>query len=336
MTPQIRLKTPSVEWPTLFICFLCYAGFAVATLCTHLLGYTLAAGVLVLALTLYSSFHHEVTHGHPFRLPWANLVLVFPALGWMIPYPRFRDTHLAHHHDPSLTDPYDDPETNFVDPAEWRRWSSARHALYRWNNTLLGRMAFGPAITLAVFYKQDLRAISKGDRNIARAYLFHATGLLPVLVWLLWLGQMPLWLYAASVYLSLSVLKIRTFLEHRAHEKARCRSVIIEDRGLLSFLFLKNNLHAVHHSSPDVPWYQLQEQYEARREAYQARNGGYVYRSYHEIFSQHFLKAKDPVPHSLWPGFIAEPRHLPEKSPTFNSERHLPDPCLIRIDQEQT
>jgi fatty acid desaturase len=38
-----------------------------------------------------------------------------------VPYLRFRDTHLAHHHDPNLTDPYDDPESNFQDPAVWAR-----------------------------------------------------------------------------------------------------------------------------------------------------------------------------------------------------------------------
>lgn len=320
MTRQDRPKTLFVEWPTLLICFLCYAGFAIATLCTHVLGYALSAGLLVVSLTLYSSFHHEVTHGHPFKVRWANHILVFPALGWMIPFLRFRDTHLAHHHDPSLTDPYDDPETNFIDPVVWRRWHRLRRELYRWNNTLLGRMLVGPAITLTVFYTQDARALLKGDRHITRAYLLHVAGLLPVLAWLIWVGQMPLWIHALSVYLSLSVLKIRTFLEHRAHEKARCRSVIIEDRGPLSFLFLKNNLHAVHHISPDIPWYQLQKHYENRRAAFQARNGGYVYRSYRQIFAQYFLKAKDPVPHSLWPQNTADTVHLSEHSEGFDAK----------------
>lgn len=296
----------AVEWPTLLICLLCYGGFAVSTAGSDVIGLPLACLILTLSLTLYSSFHHEVSHGHPFRSPRLNLVLVFPALGWMIPYPRFRDTHLAHHHDPSLTDPYDDPETNFVDPAVWNRWSRPRKRLYLWNNTLLGRMVLGPLITLVVFYKSDFEAVAKGDRGVMQAYLFHAFGLLPVVLWLLWFGTIPLWLYAPAVYLSLSILKIRTFLEHRAHEKARCRSVIIEDRGLLSFLFLKNNLHAVHHANPQVPWYQLQARYDAKRQAHQERNGGYVYRSYRQIILEYLLRAKDPVPHNHWPGLVTD------------------------------
>ena len=44
-----------------------------------------------------------------------NAALVFPALSFTIPYMRFRDTHLAHHVDSRLTDPYDDPESCYLD-----------------------------------------------------------------------------------------------------------------------------------------------------------------------------------------------------------------------------
>ncbi len=29
--------------------------------------------------------------------------------------------HMAHHRDAILTDPYDDPESNYLDPAVWAR-----------------------------------------------------------------------------------------------------------------------------------------------------------------------------------------------------------------------
>lgn len=260
----------------------------------------ISAIILVLALALYSSLNHEVLHGHPFKNERLNTALVFPALGLLIPYFRFRDTHLAHHHDPTLTDPYDDPESNFVDPAVWETWSVARKMLYKWNNTLLGRILIGPIISMWGFYKQDGIEILQGNKPIKDAYVFHFFGLIPLLLWWLAVADMPVWLYLVCVYVSHSVLKIRTFLEHCAHEKARCRSVIIEDCGLLSFLFLKNNLHAVHHACPSLPWYQLQPFYEARRAAFLERNGGYAYRSYTQIARLFLLKAKDPVPHSLW------------------------------------
>ncbi|ABG30185.1 Fatty acid desaturase [Roseobacter denitrificans OCh 114] len=289
-----------VQWPTLLVCLCCYGGVAGSTLYAEILGPVLAGLVLTLSLTLFSSFNHEVLHGHPFRSRHANTALVFPAMGLVIPYMRFRDTHLAHHHDPSLTDPYDDPESNYVDPAVWCRWSVARRRVYAWNNTLLGRMLIGPIIGLLTFYEGDARRIRQGDRDVIRAYLFHFAGLIPVVFWLVWMSEMPFWLYAIAVYASLAILKIRTFLEHQAHEKARCRSVIIEDRGPLSVLFLKNNLHAVHHAHPTLPWYRLQGFYDKRRAVVLTRNGGYVYRSYMQIAGLFLLKAKDPVPHSQW------------------------------------
>ncbi|MBW4706668.1 fatty acid desaturase [Roseobacter sp. YSTF-M11] len=298
MYAQLR----SIEWPTLAIGVMCYVGFAIATTCFDVLGASAAGLILTLSLTLYSSFSHEVLHGHPFRDARVNTAMVFPALGLAIPYPRFRDTHLAHHHDPALTDPYDDPETNFVDPAIWAGWCGIRRALYRWNNTLLGRILVGPAIGLGTFYKADFKAMMSGERNIINAYAFHIMGLVPVAIWWITVSNMPLWLYVVCAYFSHSILKIRTFLEHRAHEKARCRSVIIEDRGLLSFLFLKNNLHAVHHACPRMPWYQLQGYYNARRAEFLARNGGYAYRSYGQIARLFLFRAKDPVPHNLWQG----------------------------------
>lgn len=317
-------KPMLVQWPTLVIFCLCYAGFAVSTLFYGTLG-VLGAGILLtVALTLFSSFSHEVLHGHPFRSETLNSLLVFPALGLLVPYLRFRDTHLAHHHDPSLTDPYDDPETNYVDPAVWVTWSPVRRRVYQLNNTLLGRMFLGPVIGLATFYAQDLKAVLTGNRRVIDAYLFHLAGLIPVLWWLLSVSTMPFWVYVGAVYASHSILKIRTFLEHCAHDKARCRSVIIEDSGLLSLLFLNNNLHSVHHASPTVPWYRLPRLYAAKREAYLKRNGGYAFRSYREVMSLFLFKAKDPVPHTLMP---MSP--LPENDPVLGSEQLRPTERLM-------
>ncbi|MDH5531470.1 MAG: fatty acid desaturase, partial [Paracoccaceae bacterium] len=114
-------------------------------------------------------------------------------------------------------------------------------------------------------------------------------------------ANMPVWAYILSAYGALSILKIRTFLEHRAHERARGRSVVVEGGMILPFLFLNNNLHCVHHSKPQVAWYKLPAVYAAGRDEYLRRNDGYRFSSYGEIFRRYFLKTKDPVPHPLWP-----------------------------------
>ncbi|MEL7174203.1 MAG: fatty acid desaturase, partial [Pseudomonadota bacterium] len=102
-----------------------------------------------------------------------------------------------------------------------------------------------------------------------------------------------------GTYGGLSLLRIRTFLEHRAHERAAGRSVIIEDGGPLALLFLNNNLHALHHAAPRVAWYRLPALYRVRREEILRRNRGYRFGSYAEIFAAYFFRAKDPVAHPL-------------------------------------
>jgi fatty acid desaturase len=71
--------------------------------------------------------------------------------------------------------------------------------------------------------------------------------------------------------------------------------------GRLAFLFLNNNLHVVHHMHPKLPWYRLPRIYWNNREAYLGRNAGYSYPGYGAIFRAHLWRAKDPVPHPLYP-----------------------------------
>lgn len=295
-----RMRQPVAEWPTLGLLGLCYALWALATApvaaWSPLAGIALAA----VAIALHSSLTHEAVHGHPFRAPALNAALVFPALGLFVPYGRFRDQHLAHHRDPIITDPYDDPESNYLDPAVWGRLPGPLRALLRANNTLLGRIVLGPAIGLAIFLGRDLRAMLRGDRAVARAWGWHLAALAPVAAWLAWAGAMPAWAYVLAAYAGMGLLKIRTFLEHRAHEQARARTVIIEDRGPLALLFLNNNLHVVHHMHPGVPWYRLPAVYRANRDRYLARNDGYVFRSYGQVFARFLWRAKDPVAHPLY------------------------------------
>jgi len=291
-----------VEWPTVALIAACYVVWALGT--TWMAGFWLPLGmaVTVLALALHSSIQHEVLHGHPFPGRFWNAVTVFPALGLVYPYGRFRDLHLEHHRDERLTDPYDDPESNFMDPAVWQGLSPAAKTLLRMNNTLAGRMALGPAIGTWSFLRGDLRALRAGDRAVARDWLLHLAGFVPVAWWLATVAQMPAWAYLASAYAALSVLKIRTFLEHRAHEIARGRSVVVEHGGILGFLFLNNNLHAVHHAKPSQAWYRLPAIWRENRAEFLRRNEGYLYPSYGDIFRRHFLRAKDPVPHPLYRG----------------------------------
>ena len=290
-----------VEWPTLALIVMAYAVWAIGLFWLPVLWMPLAFAAVLAGIVLNSSLQHEVLHGHPFPgHAIAGAALVYPALNLCIPYERFRDTHLKHHLDSNLTDPYDDPESNYMDPGVWQGLNAPLRAVLRANNTLFGRILLGPAISQVVFMKSDLREIRGGDRLVLRAWAGHLVSVVAIL-WLVALSPMPVWLYLIAAYLGLGVLKIRTFLEHQAHEKVRGRTVVIEDRGPLAFLFLNNNFHVVHHMHPRLPWYRLPGLYFANREKYLNRNDGYRFRNYAEVFRAFFWRAKDPVPHPLWP-----------------------------------
>lgn len=275
-----------------------FAGWILITLWAEALSAWVSIPLLALLLTLHSSLQHEALHGHPTRHSRINEALVFLPFGLFIPYRRFRDEHLLHHYDPNLTDPYDDPESNYLHPQDWvclPRWM--QHVL-RFNNTLLGRMLIGPAISLYRLYATDARSIARKP-SVRRAYLLHFLGLICVYAWLLNVATIPLGHYLIGSYLALSILKIRTFLEHQAHERSCSRSVIITDRGLLAFLFLNNNYHLVHHANPTLAWHQLPKAFAAKRDSYLARNEGYLFTNYREVMQKHLLRSKDPVAHPL-------------------------------------
>jgi fatty acid desaturase len=297
---ELRRNLPTVEWPTLLLLVTTYGLWALGT--TTIYGAMPLAGILLTGLCIgqFSSLQHEILHGHPFRSRRLNEALAFPALTLTVPYGRFRDTHLAHHHDPILTDPYDDPESNYVDPAVWARLSGAIKPLFRFNNTLLGRITLGPILGNVLWLSSEARLLWQGAPGVRRDWLLHLGGLALLALWLV-PAAMPWWAYLASAFLGHALLKIRTYLEHRAHTAARARTVIVEDRGPLALLFLNNNLHVVHHMHPEVPWYRLPALYAGNRDHYLRRNDGYVYSSYAQIFRKHLLRAKDPVPHPLMP-----------------------------------
>ena len=295
-----RFNWAGVEWITLGLIVACYLAWWVALWWLPELNGALAVLVVGVLIAFHASLTHEVLHGHPFRSKFANEMTMFLPLNLFIPYNRFRDTHLAHHRDALLTDPYDDPESNFLDPAVWQSMPMWKRALYRVNNTLLGRIVVGPAIGQTCFTVNDVRAMARGEGAVIWAWFLHVPGV-ALVIWAVMASPMSVWAYVLAAYFGLGLLKIRTFLEHRAHEKSRARTVIIEDRGPLAWLFLFNSLHVVHHMHPGASWYDLPRLYRSGKDRYLASNDAYVFRSYGQVFRQYFLRAKDPVPHPLWP-----------------------------------
>ncbi|WP_170477866.1 fatty acid desaturase [Ruegeria arenilitoris] len=298
---MVESSTPkSPEWGTFVLIVACYLSWMAVVFWLADWSLLLAVPTMGLVAAMHSSLTHEALHGHPFRAKWMNETLMALPLTLFVPFNRFRDLHLAHHQDANLTDPYDDPESNYLDPKVWASLSQWQQRLFKINNTLLGRITLGPAIGQSAFLREEWKGFLNGDRAVLLAWALHIPGVVIVLSIVAY-SSMPVWTFVLAAYLGLGLVKIRTFLEHRAHEKSRARTVIVEDRGFLAFLFLNNNLHVVHHMNPSAPWYRLPALYQTGKERYLACNEAYVYRSYGQIFREYFLRTKDPVSHPLWP-----------------------------------
>ncbi len=284
------------EWPTCLALLACYGVWAMCLVAYPAIG--IAAFVpMALAVAFHSSLQHEILHGHPTRNPRLNEALVWLPLGLFIPYRRFRDLHLRHHNDARLTDPYDDPESFYVDAGDHTRLGPVMRGLLVLNATFAGRMLIGPALSLRGFGRTELRAALAGDGAVRNAWAHHFAGLAVVgpLIW--WLG-VPLWLYALlAAYPGMSLIMVRSFIEHRAHDDPKQRSAVVETGPFFSLLFLNNNLHRVHHARPGVAWYRLPALYRAERERYLAENGGYLIRGYSEVLRRWLFRPREPVVH---------------------------------------
>ena len=73
-----------------------------------------------MVVVLHGSLQHEVIHGHPTRLRWLNDGLGKPGFWLWLPYELYRELHLRHHQNDTLTDPLDDPESYYVTGGRWR------------------------------------------------------------------------------------------------------------------------------------------------------------------------------------------------------------------------
>jgi fatty acid desaturase len=291
----------------------CYGLWLVAGLFVWPAYPAVALALMALIVALQSSLVHEVLHGHPTRNALVNEAFAFLPVGLVWPFRRFKTLHLRHHADERLTDPLDDPESYYQ--ALWRHEElpSAMRFLLRVNNTMVGRFVLGPWLSSIGFMIDDFRQALAGDRAIRKAWLLHGIGLAAVLpVVALWFG-IPLWLYVlVPAWLGQSLIAIRTFAEHQWSERPEGRTVIVE-RSPLSFLFLNNNLHFVHHKKPAVAWYRLPKLFRDDREKWLKANNGYAYPNYFALLKAYAFKAKEPVVHPVLrrqpePGRAFKPR----------------------------
>jgi len=303
----------AVEWPTVALIIGCYGAWGAVGLLVWPAYPVLALIVLGFVVALQSSIMHEVLHGHPTRNAQMNEAFVFLPIGLVWPFRRFKTIHLRHHADERLTDPLDDPESYYQ--ALWQHddLPPLMKFLLKINNTMAGRFVLGPWLSCVGFFIDDAKQMAAGDKTIRKAWLLHAIGLAIVLPIVQFGFGIPLWLYIlVPVWLGQSLISIRTFAEHQWSEHPEGRTVIVE-RSPLSFLFLNNNLHFVHHKSPTVAWYRLPKLFRDRRDEWLRMNNGYAYPNYFALIKAYAFKAKEPIVHPVLrrspePGRAFKPR----------------------------
>ena len=289
----------------------------------------LPAAVVVLLgaplLTLQSSMQHEFIHGHP--TPWRRLnrCLAAVPLSLWLPFESYRMTHLVHHRDESLTDPFDDPESQYWSAEGWARLGPLGRGCVRFNTTLLGRLLFGPAWVVARYLAAEARAVWGGHRAARRIWGWHAAAVAAVLVWVVGVcGLDPAFYVLGLIYPSTSILLLRSFAEHRAAEGVAERTAIVENAPVLGFLFLYNNLHAAHHARPLVPWYALPAWYRADRARLVAENGALVYDGYAAVARRFLVTPHDDPVH---PAHAAVAR--PPAPPRRKAEHDRPIHAIV-------
>lgn len=290
-----RDLAPKEEAPTWALLGLCYAVWAAALWFHDTIGFFPFAVSSALSVALHLSLQHEALHGHPTRSAALNEALVFPSLNGLIPFRRFRDTHLRHHCDERLTDPLDDPETWYLAEREALRLSPLWRLVMNANRSIAGRLVLGPPLGVFGMWRADWR---EGGPRIRGAYLRHAAAATIVFgyVWGV-CGVNPLVYLAAAAWPGMAIIMLRAYCEHRAAEAFPERTVVVEAEPFFQLMFLNNNLHAVHHAYPNVAWYRLPEIWRRERDEILARNGDYRFAGYFEIIRRWLFRAKEPLAH---------------------------------------
>lgn len=274
----------AVEWPTLALAIFIYASWFLLTWFWASIPYLLlfVAGGWLLAW--HGSLQHEVLHGHPTRFRRINDAVGWPPIALWLPYQLYKRAHLKHHNDEWLTDPIEDPESYYLTGDAWARTGAFGRLVLMIDNTLAGRLVIGPLVSLSTFLGHEIGHLLRGDFRNAGLWLVHLIGAATVLTWVLVVCGMPLWIYlTAFVYAGISVSRLRSYAEHQYAGPKEERTAIVENSPAFGLLFLHNNLHIVHHSRPQLPWYKIPSLYKANRDDFIRLNGGLVYNGYLEV-----------------------------------------------------
>lgn len=279
---------------TLALAFTIYSLWLLLTFNHSSIPYPLLFILGGLTVCWHGSLQHETIHGHPFKKEYLNSILAFFPLGIIIPYPIYKELHRKHHQTKNITDPFEDPESFYITQSDWTKLNSLSKTIYRFNNTLLGRLLTGPFVTTFQFLKSEIKMILDGNLNHLSHWLLHGLAISILSFWVVTIcGISPLSYLLFFVYPGMSLTLLRSFREHRIGVDNQEKSAIIKSNAFFQLLYLNNNFHWVHHNKPGLAWYKIPKTYFGNKNVILAANGGYYLDGYGELFNSYLLKEKD-------------------------------------------
>lgn len=299
VTAQQRLvAAPRLDVPTLLLAIGIYGGFATVTWFYQALAWWLVLPIGAALVCLQSSLQHEAIHGYPTRWSWLNTLIAAPALWLWLPYGINRDSHLKHHVNEHLTDPERDPESNYLTPAAWARMSPAHRIVREAMATLLGRIVIGPIYYAAQSLRDLARAIRARDRIVLRHWALHGLAVAALVWWIAGICGIPVLEYLlVFAWPGTGLALIRSYAEHRAAHDVPARTATVEAGWLMSFLFLYNNFHALHHAQPTLAWHKRPRRYRVMRNRILGESRYHLIDGYGALFWNYLIEAKEPILH---------------------------------------
>ena len=296
--PSRAVAKVGVDWPTMALAAGIYGAFAAVTWFYHDLAWWLVLPLGAAIVCLQSSLQHEAVHGYPTRWSWLNTLIAAPSLYLWLPFGLYRQSHLKHHLDEHLTDPTRDPESHYLTPETWLAMSPIHRALREVMMSLLGRMVIGPLYEAGRSIADLARAARSRDWPVLSHWVLHGVVLAGLLWWIVAVCDIPLWAYLLLfAWPGSALMQLRGYAEHRAAPDVAARTATIEAGPLLSFLFLHNNLHALHHAEPTLAWHQRPARYRTARTDLLRASRYHLIDSYAQLARNYLFEAKEPLLH---------------------------------------
>ena len=291
------------DGPTIILAIAIYGSWAFLLSLHEHISWWILAPAAGYVMQWHASLQHEAIHSFQGVPKWLRRALVWPPIGICLPFELFRRSHILHHRNSQLTFPGQDTESYYHDEEVWEDFGRPWRWLLVLNQTFIGRILLGPILWTSNLFAKEAMVVVSGNWSNVGIWLRHLAGVAIVFALVRCAFGMPIGQYLLEfVYPGLMLGMVRSFIEHRWGPHPSERTAVVESNLLFGLLFLFNNLHAVHHLYPALPWYRIRRVWRENEGHIRTLNGGFVFRGYGEIARRWML----------WPNFI--PVHPPSRS----------------------